>query len=61
MAKGKGGFIGKRQPHYTLKPEAYNVTAETIFGDKEFVPCELVKRAWAFVKKNSNMEVKVTE
>jgi hypothetical protein len=57
----KGGFRGKRQPHYVLKPESYAITADKIFGTGEFVPCQLVKKAWDFVKKNSIMNVKVTE
>lgn len=58
MAKQKVGWKGKTMVFYTLKPESYNVSAETIFGDKEMQPCELVKKAWAFVKANSFVEKK---
>jgi hypothetical protein len=58
MTKQKGGWKGKTMVFYTLKPEAYSVTAESIFNIDEMQPCQLVKKAWAFVKANSTVEKK---
>lgn len=58
MAGKKGGWKGKTMVFYTLKPESYGVTAETIFGDKEIMPSQLVKKAWDFIKANAFVEKK---
>jgi hypothetical protein len=56
-----GGWKGKTQPHYTLSEAGLTKTAKDIFGTKDLLPSQIVKKVWDFVKANSTKVLVKTE